>query len=163
MDFITNFPWFSWLASASNVAMILATAHWFPWSFHLGHKLNQYWAFVCGCIAIIFSFGLWALQENMGLAWLVFTACMLLLHWPGWRLKAIHRINYVLAYIITSIPVLAAFGVWAIWEGDSKASIALAGVSGLYVVGGIATIAFNTLDKLGMSENFDRINHHHKR
>lgn len=158
MDFISNFPWFTWLAAASNVVMMLATAHWFPWSFHLGHKLNQYWAFVCGCISIIFSFGLWALQENMLLAWLVFTTSILLLHWPGWRFKAMYGINYILAYIITSIPVLAAFGVWVIWEGEY---LALAGVSGLYVVGGMATIVFNILDKLGMSENFDRINYKH--
>ena len=157
MDFISNFPWFTWLASASNVVMMLAVAHWFPWSFHLGHKLSRYWAFVCGCISIVLSFGLWALMENRPQAWLHFTAIILLLHWPGWRLKWVISINYVLAYVITSIPVLIVFGVWASWTGDY---VALAGALGLYVVGGLATIAFNFLDKLGMSENFDRINHY---
>lgn len=156
MDFIDNFPWATWVASASNVVMMLATAHWFPWSFHLGHKLSRYWAFVCGCIAIIFSFGLWALMENRGLSWLVFTTCMLLLHWPGWRFRPIHRINYVLTYVIISLPILAVFGVWSSWAGDY---VALVSVGGLYVVGGLFTIVFNILDKLGMSENLDRINH----
>lgn len=96
-------------------------------------------------------------MENMPLAWLVFTTSILLLHWPGWRLKFVHSINYILAYVIISIPVLVVFGAWASWTGDY---VALVGVSGLYVVGGMATIVFNILDKLGMSENFDRINHY---
>lgn len=159
MDFtelLKEFPWPSWIAAASNVVMMLGLEHWFPWSFHLGRKLSRYEAFAAGCIAIVFSFGLWALMEGLWLAWLVFTVAILLLHWPGWRLKAIYQIKYIFAYVITTLPVLVIFGIWAIWAGEVTA---LVGVCGLYVVGGFATIGFNILDKLGMSENFERINH----
>jgi hypothetical protein len=153
---LSEFPWLTWLAAASNVVMMLAAEHWFPWSFHLGYKLPRYLAFVAGCIAILFSFGLWALMESMLLSWLVFTAALLLLHWPGWLVPWVNRINYILAYVITSLPALAVFGAWAFWAGEMTA---FWGVFGLYIVGGVATIAANILDKLGISENFERINH----
>lgn len=155
-NLLCNFPWPTWIAAASNVVMMLGVEHWFPWSFHLGHKLSRYHAFASGCIAIVLSFGLWAIMEGLLTAWLIFTITILLLHWPGWRLKAIHRINYILAYVLTTLPALAVFGGWAIWAGEI---VALVGLCGLYVVGGIATKVFNILDKVGVNENFERINH----
>lgn len=158
-NFITSFPWPTWLLAAWGVAMALGVLHWFPWSFVIGHCLTRYTAFLSGCIAITVSFGLWALAEGLLIPWLMFTAVIALLHWPLWLFEPMHKVNYILTYVLATLPVLIVYSLWAAWAG-AQAAVALIGVCGLYAAGGLATWGFNLADKIGNSEHFERLGKH---
>lgn len=158
-EFLMSFPFDTWLSSAVNLVLMLAVSHWFPWSFHLGHKLTRYWAFTTGCISIVLSFGLWALMEDKGQAWLNLSLAVILFHWMSWRLPFMYarQLSRPIAYGIASFPILAVFAGWAIGAG---AYVALVGLAALYAIGGIATLIFYHLDTMGVND-FDRRNDKH--